>query len=401
MTGPAALVDRYGLHPMPVLASRELVDTTHPDGEPKRYLRVQLPPGVTYRTGDHLAVLPRNPPSLVARVATRFGLDLQQAITLESGRRGLPVGEPVTVGQLLTEFVELRFPPSAISVAALAEHAVDPVERHRLTELAGLEREQFRRQVTDREITLLDLLEGFPSCALPFERYLELMRPLRLRSYSISSSPLAQPGEADLMVSLLDEPHRSGVGRFSGVASAFLQDAQPGDVLHAKVIACQESFRVPDDPSIPVILVSAGTGLAPFRAAIADRAHLRPAAAGPLLCYFGCRHPDVDFLHRAELEAADRDGLISLRPVFSRASGSHGQRYVQHRIAAEGDELWELLEQGAHVRVCGDGRLMAPDVRATFRALHQRKAGGSEEDARAWFQHLIGTGRYVEDVWAG
>ena len=80
---------------------------------------------MTYRTGDHLAVLPRNPPSLVARVATRFGLDLQQAIALESGRRGLPVGEPVTVGQLLTEFVELRFPPSAISVAALAEQGWD------------------------------------------------------------------------------------------------------------------------------------------------------------------------------------------------------------------------------------------------------------------------------------
>ncbi|GAA4896102.1 hypothetical protein GCM10025789_12230 [Tessaracoccus lubricantis] len=391
------LADRYQLAPLPVLDSHEMVDVAHPWGEPKRFLRVALPSTMGYRTGDHLAVLPRNPEPLVHRVAARFGLDPEATITLAAGRRGLPVGIPVSVRQLLAEFLELRFPPSALSVGRLVEHTRDDAERRELTRLAGLEREEFRRQVTAQERSVLDLLEQFPSCALPFEQYLDLLRPMRVRSYSISSSPLVSPHEADLMVSLLDEPHRAGVGTYTGVASEFLQRTEADDVLHGKVVRCQESFRLPDDASVPVILVCAGTGLAPFRAAVADRT---VTPGGTLLLYFGCRHPDVDFLHRAELEAADAAGVVSLRATFSRAP-QDGMRYVQHRIAREGREVWGLLERGAHVRVCGDGRHMAPDVRAAFRELRRDHAGGSEEDAVAWLHELMTSGRYVEDVWAG
>ncbi|MDO5677540.1 MAG: hypothetical protein Q4G35_08560 [Propionibacteriaceae bacterium] len=391
------LISRYRLQPMPVLASRELVDTTHPLGHPKRYLRLKLPDGVAYRSGDHLAVLPRNPDDLVARVVDRLGLDPTETATLEKGRRGLPVGLPVTVHELLAQFVELRFPPSALGVAALAEHAVDPAERAGLLEIAGLEREEFRTQVTNRELSVLDLLEDFPSVDLTLERFLELVRPIRLRSYSISSSPKALPGDAELMVSLLDEPHRSGVGVFRGVASAYLQDVRPGDVLWAKVIECQGSFRLPEDPNVPVMLISAGTGLAPFRAALGDR---MLAPGGDVLLFFGCRHPDVDFLHRDELEAADAAGVISLRPAFSRAPEGD-IRYVQHRIIHDADEVWDLLEQGGHVRVCGDGRFMAPAVQAAFREIHRARTGASEEEAAEWLMGLIREGRYVEDVWAG
>lgn len=391
------LIERYKLEPMSVLESRELVDISHPLGQPKRFLRLQLPDGVTYRTGDHLAVLPRNPAPLVERVARRLGVDPSATVTLASGRRGLPVGIPLPAGQLLAEFVELRFPLSALGVAALAEHTSDDEERAQLTALSALGREEFRRRVTARELSILDLLEQFPSCQLPLERFVELVRPIRLRSYSISSSPRSKPGEAELMVSLLAEPHRAGPGLFTGVASAFLQDVAPGDILHAKVIACQESFRLPPDPATPVILISAGTGLAPFRAAVADRM-LEPG--GVVLCYFGCRHAEVDFLHRDELEAAHAAGVISLRPAFSRAP-DRGGPYVQHRIGSESDEVWALLEQGAHVRVCGDGRHMAPDVRAAFCALHRRETGSSEEEADNWLRELMISGRYVEDVWAG
>lgn len=393
------LIERYRLQPMPVVAAHEMVDASHPLGHPKRFLRLRLPDGVAYRAGDHLAVLPRNPSDLVEHAAALLGVDTDDTVTLSSGRRGLPVGLPVRVGHLLAEFLELRYPPSALGVAALAEHTVDDGQRAELTRLAGLGREEFRREVTERNLSVLDLLATFPACRLPLERFVELVRPIRLRSYSISSSPLNRPNEAELMVSLLSEPHRAGLGTFTGAASAFLRDVGPGEVLYARVVACQESFRLPANPEVPVILISAGTGLAPFRAAIAERAHLQRAPE-KMLCYFGCRHPDVDFLHRDELIAAANDSIIDLRPVFSRAPVD-GHRYVQHRIAAEGDELWELLERGAHVRVCGDGRLMAPAVRDAFSALHRRKAGGSEEESAAWLQGLLASGRYVEDVWAG
>jgi cytochrome P450/NADPH-cytochrome P450 reductase len=115
------------------------------------------------------------------------------------------------------------------------------------------------------------------------------------------------------------------------------------------------------------------------------------------LCYFGIRHPDVDYLHRAELEAAERAGVISMRPAFSRAEVD-GVKYVQDRITADGDEIWAALEAGGRVYICGDGKGMAPAVREAFRSIYRSHASG---DDQAWLDGLIAEDRYVEDVWAG
>lgn len=146
-------------------------------------------------------------------------------------------------------------------------------------------------------------------------------------------------------------------------------------------------------------MVSAGTGLAPFRGAVLDRQHT--GTTGPLLCYFGCDHPDVDYLHRDELEAAQEAGVVSLRPAFSCAPEEDGVRYVQHRIAEDHAEIWALLQAGGRVFVCGDGRLMAPAVREAFRAVHREHTGADDDEAAAWLAELVESGRYVEDVWAG
>ncbi len=126
------------------------------------------------------------------------------------------------------------------------------------------------------------------------------------------------------------------------------------------------------------------------------RADARPA---PALCYVGCDHPDVDYLHRAEPEDAERAGAVSLRPAFSRAPEG-GLLFVQHRIAAEGGEVWRLLEEGARVYVCGDGSRMAPGVREAFQGLYAKATGGDAEAAARWLGDLVAEGRYVEDVYA-
>ncbi|MEU5085013.1 MULTISPECIES: bifunctional cytochrome P450/NADPH--P450 reductase [Streptomyces] len=395
------LAERHGVQPMEVLEAYELVDTDHELGRSKRFLRLRLPEGVTYRTADHLAVLPSNPEALVRRVADRFGLDLDRTVRLRARRRSrnaLPVDRPLTLRRLLTDFVELQDAAAQEQVAVLAEHTACPPEKQPLTALATADPETFREQVTVAGLSVLDLLERYRACELPFERFLELLPVLRPRHYSISSSAAARPGEADLMVSLLAAPHRAGEGTFRGIASHFLQTVNAGDVIQARVLPCSESFRLPEDTSVPVILVSAGTGLAPFRGAVLDRHHT--GSTGTLLCYFGCDHPDVDFLHREEFEAAEADGAVSMRPTFMHAP-ENGARFVQERIARESEEVWAVLEAGGRVYVCGDGRRMAPAVREAFMAVYRERTGASDEQAVAWLAALVGSGRYVEDVWAG
>ncbi|WP_030671784.1 bifunctional cytochrome P450/NADPH--P450 reductase [Streptomyces sp. NRRL B-1347] len=395
------LAARHGVQPMEVLDAYELVDMEHELGRSKRYLKLRLPEGVTYRTGDHLAVLPRNPEALVRRVADRFGLDPERTVRLSARRRArntLPVDRPLTLRRLLTDFVELQTAATPEQVAVLAEHTACPPERRPLAELAAADADAFREQVTAPGLSVLDLLERYRACELPFARFLELLPVLRPRHYSISSSAQAAPGEIDLMVSLLAAPHRAGEGTFQGIASHYVQDVRAGDTLQARVLPCGESFRLPSDDTVPVILVSAGTGLAPFRGAVLDRLHT--GSTGTLLCYFGCDHPEVDYLHREEFETAGTAGAVSMRPVFSQAP-ENGARYVQDRIARESDEVWDVLEAGGRVYVCGDGRRMAPAVREAFMAVHREHTGADDEQAADWLAALIESGRYVEDVWTG
>ncbi|MEU6825475.1 cytochrome P450 [Streptomyces atriruber] len=400
--GPLDALDaRHGTVPMTVAEAADLVDLTHPLARAKRFLRVALPDGVTYRTADHLAVLPVNDPESVERAASLFGVDPDAVLNIRAhrpGRTTLPLDRPVAVRELLGRYVELRDAPTATQVTLLAEHNPCPPERAALEQLAAAP-----ETLAARPGSLLDLVEDHPALRgrLPWPVLLELLPPIRARHYSISSSPAAAPGRADLMVSLLSAPDRSGRGTYRGAGSSYLHRLQPGDTLHARVQPCRDAFRIPADARTPVIMIGAGTGLAPFRGTIADRVELlrNGTPLAPALCYFGCDHPDVDYLHRTELEAAERAGAVSMRPTYSRAPEGE-LLFVQHRIAAEAEEIWQLLESGARVHVCGDGARMAPGVREAFRQLHMKHSGAdSPEQAEAWWQGLVAEGRYVEDVY--
>lgn len=399
-----ALAARHGLAPMTVTEAYDLTAPGHP--RVKRFLRLALPDGVTYRTGDHLTVLPVQDPTAVERAARALGLDLDAVLDIRAGRPrrdGLAVDRPLTVRQLLSRHVELQERPTAGQLAALATANPCPPERAALAALAD---DADARAADGR--TLLELVEAHPALrgALDWPTLLEVLTPLRPRHYSVSSSPAVRPGQVDLMVSLLQAPARSGSGRlYRGTGSGHLVGLRPGDTVLARVQPCREAFRIDHTDTAdtaPVIMVAAGTGLAPFRGTVADRAALLASGSQlpPALCYFGCDRPDADFLHADELRAAEAAGAVSLRPTFSEAPVD-GVTFVQHRIAAEGDEVWGLLTAGARVYVCGDGSRMAPGVRDAFRTLHRdRTPGATAEDSEQWLDELIGAGRYVEDVYA-
>ncbi|MFJ4953476.1 cytochrome P450 [Streptomyces sp. NPDC088760] len=388
-----ALAERHGLVPMTLTEAYDLTAANHP--RTKRFLRIALPEGVTYRTADHLTVLPANAPELVDRAVAAFGLDADAVLDIRATRPrrggGLAVDRPLTARELLRYHVELQQRPTDRQRALLAEANPCPPERAALAALTD-----------DDPRTLVELAEDHPALrgALGWPLLLDLLTPLRPRHYSISSAPAADARHADLMVSVLDAPARSGKGRYRGTGSGHLASLRPGDTVHARVQPCREAFRI--DHSAPVVLVAAGTGLAPFRGAVADRLAARRAGTPlpPALLYFGCDAPEADYLHAEELRAAERAGAVSLRPAFS-AAPENGAAFVQHRIAAEADEVWRLLTAGARVYVCGDGARMAPGVREAFRTLYRERTPGTDgAAAERWLNELVADGRYVEDVYA-
>lgn len=402
IVGPvtAAIDARFAVTPMTVLDNTELVSDDNALGAAKRFVRVTLPDGMEYHTGDHLTVLADNPPDLVSTVLELLGIDGDLRLSINprrSSRRLIALDREVSVRELLTHFVELRKPATRSQLRRLAASNPCQPERERLEELA--------ESSDPCALSPLECLREFQSCALTGAELLELLEPMTPRHYSIASSSRLTPGLVALVVSVLDAPARSGHGLFQGVASNHLAALSPGTQIRARVDAARQAFRAGADPAKNVILVSAGTGVAPFRGFLGDRLAARQEGApySPALCFFGVRDPDVDYIFREQFEAAEEMGIVRMRPAFSRASQG-GVRYVQDRIAADADDVWDLLgdpEKDTHVYVCGDGARMAPAVRQAFIDIYCARTGETQSQARDWLIGLVESDNYVEDVWAG
>jgi cytochrome P450/NADPH-cytochrome P450 reductase len=403
------IVTQGGVAPMKVLANSELRNKTGANASDRstRHIEVQLPPGVSYRVGDHLSVVPRNDPALVDSVARRFGFMPADQVRLQvaEGRRAqLPVGNAVSVGRLLTEFVELQQVATRKQIQIMSEHTRCPVTKPKLLAFVGDDAaaaERYRNGVLARRKSVFDLLEEHPACELPFHAFLEMLSLLAPRYYSISSAPSGDPARCSVTVGVVEGPASSGRGVYRGVCSNYLAGRRAGDTVHATVRETKAGFRLPDDTSVPVIMIGPGTGLAPFRGFLQERAALKAAGKtlGPAMLFFGCRHPEQDYLYADELKAFAASGITELHTGFSRGDGP--KTYVQHLVAAQKDRVWSLIEQGAIVYVCGDGGKMEPDVKAALVAIYRERTNTDENVGQRWIDDLGAKNRYVLDVWAG
>jgi cytochrome P450/NADPH-cytochrome P450 reductase len=404
-----AVVALGGALPMKVQVNNELQNKTGANASDRstRHIEVQLPPNLTYRVGDHLSVVPRNDPVLVDAVARRFGFLPADQIKLQvaEGRRAqLPVGDAVSVGRLLTEFVELQQVATRKQIQIMSEHARCPVTKPKLLAYVGDDAEsaeRYRSEILSKRRSVYDLLDEFPACELPFHAYLEMLSLLAPRYYSISSSPSGDSSRCSVTVGVVEAPASSGRGVYKGICSNYLAGRRAGDTIHATVRETKAGFRLPDDPSVPIIMIGPGTGLAPFRGFLQERAAVKAKGAtlGPAMLFFGCRHPEQDFLYADELKSFAADGVTELHTAFSRGDGP--KTYVQHLVAAQKDKVWSLIEQGAITYVCGDGGKMEPDVKAALMSIHRERTGGDEAAASRWIDDMGTRNRYVLDVWAG
>ncbi len=396
----SGLVESLGAVPLRVLANDELQAGSE---RSTRHVELALPEGVEYRAGDHLSVVPRNSAAQVERAMARFGFarDAHVRLTAAPGRKAfLPVDEVIALERLLGDYVELQDVATRKEIAAMAEHTRCPVTQKALGAFIGDDAAaaHYKAEVLAKRKSVLDLLEEFPACELPFAAWLEMLSPLAPRYYSISSSPRVDAARCSVTVGVVREPARSGRGTFEGVCSNFLARAEPGDTVHGFVRpTTAEGFGLPEDPQRPLVMVGPGTGLAPFRGFLQERAARKAegAALGEALLFFGCRHPEQDFIYAEQLRQWEREGLVTLHTAFSRAGPR--KAYVQDLIRAQSDAVWKLLDAGAIVYICGDGSKMEPDVRRTLVDI----ARGHGHDGEAWMAQMIADQRYVLDVWAG
>jgi sulfite reductase alpha subunit-like flavoprotein len=243
----------------------------------------------------------------------------------------------------------------------------------------------------------LDLLASHPAEA-ELDDWLEVLRPLAPRLYSISSSPLEDPTQVHVTTLVVrfestaaatDGAVRHGV--CSGYLANLAVDAEV-DVF----IQRTKHFRPPQDPDTPVIMVGPGTGIAPFRGFLHDRAARGHAGANWL--FFGERHEASEFYYRDELDAFQRSGVLTrLDTAFSRDGAN--KLYVQDRMRESAAELWKWIAEGAHLYVCGDASRMARDVDDALRGIVAEHGGRSPKSAVTYLRAMSAEGRYARDVY--
>lgn len=332
--------------------------------------------GIDYRAGDALAVVPVNDETLVGALLDHLGA------TGDEDTGGRPLAEALRSGR------EIRTPSKEL-LADLAERAPDG-------ELAAVLARGDRAALDDWLATrdVLELLRDTGSAGPGAAELLPLLRPLQARQYSISSSPLAHPGRIHLTVASVryDSPGR----RHTGVASTYLADRLADGADAGVYLQPNASFGVPADDDTPMIMIGPGTGIAPFRGFLHERA--ARGANGPNWLFFGDQHRRTDFVYEDELAGLrDRGVLTRLDLAFSRDQAE--KIYVQTRMRESARELYDWLEDGAYLYVCGDASRMAKDVEAALLDVIAGQRARGADDAADYLAELRRAKRYVRDVY--
>lgn len=313
-----------------------------------------------------------------------------------------PQGRAHGAFSILAAYVEIGTPISRKQLETLASLTTDSEQRAEIERLSGT---VYESAVLSKRASVLDLLDQFPACQLSFAAYLDMLQPMKPRQYSIASSPLASsPHTASILYDVLAAPsiYNHSIP-FHGVASTYLSEIPVGGKVHAYIRPTNVKFRLPVDPTTPIIMICAGTGLAPMRAFVQERAAIAEAQPdlklGTALLYSGCRDPESDFICRSELEAWENSGIVSLRPCFSRKPAeSDGFKYVGQRLDADKKEIACLFKDGAKIFLCGSASKLAKSVNEVLERTAMEFRGTGLEEAREWLATQK-SDRYVSDVY--
>jgi sulfite reductase (NADPH) flavoprotein alpha-component len=370
-------------HPFParVITNRKL--NAAGSAKDTRHIEVSLDgSGLTYEVGDALGVIPTNCPALVNDILQALGFDGEEAVP-DTREDEISLRQALLTRHQITQ-------PSIDFLKAVAECSGDTALKSLLEPARKTELDPFLR---GREI--VDFLSSFSAARFEPSEFVALLRKLQPRLYSIASSPKAHPGEVHLTVGVVR--YGSHGRQRKGVCSTFLADRVELNLTPLPVfVQPSHGFRLPAEGDRPIVMIGPGTGIAPFRAFLEERRAL--GARGRSWVFFGDQCRAHDFLYGEELEAMLADGALTrLDTAFSR--DQREKIYVQHRMLENARELWEWLEAGAHIYVCGDASRMAKDVDAALHDVIQKAGGKDAAQAAEYVRGLKSVRRYQRDVY--
>ncbi|XP_072030751.1 methionine synthase reductase-like [Amphiura filiformis] len=404
---------------------------------------------IDYQPGDAFSIICPNPSTEVDLLIQRLGLieqadnvfSLQLIANTKKRRATIPdyIPKTCTVRHALTHCCDIRTPMKKAVLRMLVEHTENAREKRRLQELCSKQGiNDYGAFIREGCLSILDVLIAFPSCNPPLGRLLEHLPRLLPRPYSISSSPLVDPKRLHFVFNIIEFPHSYGRAMArQGVCTGWLNhktqpiqqqvstDVKGQDVeMNMAALSISEKikvlifartnthFRLPEDPSTPIIMIGPGTGVAPFIGFLEHREmQLNKVAENgddtikfaPSWLFFGCRHKERDFLYRHKLEHFVKTGALSrLHVSFSRdaTNGTIAPKYVQDNLRLHSTDVLDLLlEKKAILYVCGDAKNMARNVNETLLELIGKHTGKGAYDATLILAKLREEKRYREDIW--
>ncbi|EOU2464843.1 assimilatory sulfite reductase (NADPH) flavoprotein subunit [Vibrio navarrensis] len=352
--------------------------TGRDSGKDVRHIEIDLADsGLTYQPGDALGVWYENSAQLANSVAAAVGLSGVESVEVE--------GESLSLHSALVSKYEIT--------------GANPQFVTKFAELSGSKKLQ--KLVEDKDklreyaanTQIVDVLKE-KKTKLSAEQLISLLRRLTPRLYSIASSQSEVDEEVHLTVGIV-EYDVDGEVRQGGASSYLGQRLEEGEPVKV-FIEHNNNFKLPQDDSTPVIMIGPGTGIAPFRSFIQERDNR--GADGKNWLFFGDRTFTQDFLYQVEWQKYLKSGILTrLDVAFSR--DQHEKVYVQHRVLEQAEQVWQWLQDGAYVYICGDATRMAKDVHEALLVVAQQQGGLTREKAEEYFNELRKAKRYQRDVY--
>lgn len=387
---------------------------------------------LSYQTGDHIAIWPTNSGDEVDRFLDIIDLKAKRSNVISvkalEPTAKVPFPTPTTYDAIVRYHLEICAPVSRQFVATLAAFSPNEDIKAEMTRL-GSDKEYFHDKTGPHYYNIARFLEavgkGQKWTSIPFSAFIEGLTKLQPRYYSISSSSLVQPKKISITAVIESQMIPGRNDPFQGVATNYLfalkqkQNGDPDpspfgktyalngprnkfDGIHVPVHVRHSNFKLPSDPGKPVVMVGPGTGVAPFRGFIQERAKQAQNGAnvGKTILFFGCRKRSEDFLYESEFEEYKKVLGDSLEIVTAFSRETSKKVYVQHRLKERSKEVGELLSQKAYFYVCGDAAHMAREVNTVLAQIIAEARGVPEAKGEEIVKNMRAANQYQEDVWS-
>ncbi|CAG8564748.1 18697_t:CDS:2, partial [Acaulospora morrowiae] len=434
--GIQQVYDSKNPYPSTIIESRELFNSTD-----RNCIHMELDitgSGISYQSGDHVAIWPINPEQDVYRLLKVLGLwEKKDTVVIvestdPSASKKHPFPVPTTYATIFRNYLDIHAPASRQFIATLANFAPTEEGKSKLT-ILGQDKEAYRIKVADAHLTLGEVLElisqnGKPLDTIPLDLIIETLPRLQCRYYSISSSPKATPNHIHITASILtynpvtmpqktvyglatnyilqvhrkrnniQHPEKSPYYLYSGPRDRFYDEAT--NTIKFAIHVRKSNFKLPKNFKTPVVMVGPGTGVAPFRGFIIERAKQKTEGdeVGDTVLFYGCRSKNEDFLYENEFDTLFKTLGEGGKLITAFSREKEHKVYVQHRLLENQKYIWDLIyTRGGYFYVCGDAKNMARDVNNALIKIAQTCGDMDENSATAYIRDLRSRGKYQED----